>query len=65
MKNVLNKYLYHDGPDAMNFMYCAYCKYLNNNKCVAPEKGCPMVDDDVVIMHFIERVFANYMIPFS
>lgn len=64
LKNILIKDFYFYGPDCMSSIYCTDCLCKHDNKCMAMENGCPM-NKDVVATYYIEKVFSNYMIPFS
>jgi len=63
MKNILKTYL--EDSDTLDNMFCKNCYIKNNNHCIAGDDECPFRNTDDRFQHFIDSVFANYMIPFS
>lgn len=62
MINILKTYL--DDSDTLDNLFCRNCRDKNKT-CIAGDDDCPFNQTDDKFVHFINTVFANYMIPFS
>ena len=54
-----------NNSEVIDNVYCKNCFENNENKCECKNDKCPYQDTDKPYKYFVEKMFSNYMIPFS
>lgn len=56
---------YLDASEMVDNVFCENCHKKNGNKCIVEDGACPYSGSDEVYTFIIDKLFSNYMIPFS